>query len=383
MKKDTNPLRTKMRSERVTIDGKMLGKEPAWNASDIPTEDGQRKIEYIKAASWYNYDHKPKDFVPYVFQYAKDLGYKDSDIKAMKKLPDWRVSNYLGKLSKILSRGWVYTPEEIEVHKKEFNTLIAEGKRVATQVEDKPAVISPAERTKNNLLSTVVRDWDLLVDEWCKGNYKVEFNAYNLFKNYGLKANAVGYFDGIVRPDYELLYDAYHKKCEQAMEAYAHVTRPFQKKMLQLMESIFNDLESIKAASKQTRLPRAKKPKASDKQVAKLKYKQEDVNSKLVSINPVMIPGQSRLYTYNVKTRKLTEYVCTSVGGFLVHGTSIKNFDASLSRTATLRKPEDVLPIVMKKSATQIDKAFNAIKTKVSVPNGRINEDTILLRVVT
>ena len=58
----------------------------------------------------------------------------------------------------------------------------------------------------------------------------------------------------------------------------------------------------------------------------------------------------------------------------------IKNFDDS-SRTATLRKPEDVLPLILSKTEKQIEKVWDGITTKINKPTGRINSDCILMRV--
>lgn len=370
------------KATRLTIDDKMLGDEPAWIASDVPTDPILRKLEYARASYYYSYLLKTKDFIPYVLDYAQVLGYTPAQIKVIKNVPDWKIVEHLGRQAKLYSRGWVYTEAEIESQRQHYNALYKEGLQTAEAESVTILPLSIAERTQLNVMNTIALDWDIIVNEWMKNNYSQEFNTYQLFKQYNLKQNAANYFESLVRLEYDVLKDAYNKTCEQAVEAYSHITRPFQKKMLQLMEAIFTDLESIKASAKQTRMPRAKKPKASDKQVAKLKFKVEDINSKLVSINPVMIPGASRLYVYNIKNRKLTEYVCTAVGGFVVSGSSIKNFDQALSRTCTLRKPEDVLSHVIKKSVTQVNKLWDSFTTKMTIPNGRINEDCILLRVV-
>ena len=52
------------------------------------------------------------------------------------------------------------------------------------------------------------------------------------------------------------------------------------------------------------------------------------------------------------------------------------------TRKIRLRKPEDFLHIVQSKSLKLIDKAWATLTTKESKPNGRINADCILIRVV-
>jgi len=151
--------------------------------------------------------------------------------------------------------------------------------------------------------------------------------------------------------------------------------------MLNTMELIFSDLDKLKVANKATKIPRAKKPKASDVQIKNLKYKTEDIDNKVSSINPVMIPGKEVLFVYNIKSKKLIQYVTNSTKGFEIAGTTIKNVCEEQSRATTLRKPDEMLPIVLSKSIKQIDKqVWDVVTTKINIPNGRINNDCILLR---
>ena len=129
-------------------------------------------------------------------------------------------------------------------------------------------------------------------------------------------------------------------------------------------------------------MPRAKKPKTSDKQVERLQYKQEDIDAKLASINPVVIPGKNKLWVYNTKQRTLAEYSTDSAHGFEVSGTTIKNFEDGSSRITKLRKPDDILPEILNRTERQIDKIWGTLTTKINKPTGRINKDCILLRVL-
>ena len=147
-----------------------------------------------------------------------------------------------------------------------------------------------------------------------------------------------------------------------------------------MFDDMFKDMDKLKQSFRAQRLPRAIKRKTSDEQVTNLQYLNECEDSKLASINPVLIPGKAKLWVYNTKQRRLTEYVTTATDGFLVAGTSIKNHDEKLSKTATLRKPDDMLPIVLGKTEKQLEKFWKDITTKISSPNGRINKDCILMR---
>ena len=76
----------------------------------------------------------------------------------------------------------------------------------------------------------------------------------------------------------------------------------------------------------------------------------------------------------------MIEYITHSTTGFEVSGTSIKNFDKE-SRQATLRKPDEILPMILNKTEKQIEKIWDTLTTKIDKPTGRVNADCILMRV--
>ena len=146
---------------------------------------------------------------------------------------------------------------------------------------------------------------------------------------------------------------------------------------------MLSDLDRIKSASKASRNVKIKGSVAIDKQVSKMQYKKEDADYKIVSVNPIQIPNKNRLYTFNCKYKVVTEYVTDSPNGFIISGSTIKNFNKATSRSVTLRKPLDFLPSFLSRTPKQIDDLWKLyITTKTFVPNGRINKDTVLLRIL-
>ena len=239
--------------------------------------------------------------------------------------------------------------------------------------------LSPMERLQKKISNTVMQDLLDLEDSWMEGE-KTSLDLYALFKKHGLGASATLPVREVVEGwllDYE---DAYNKSCPDAVEGYSHLKRPELNRRIKVCNEMLSDLDRIKSAAKATRKTRIKAPKTADKQVRKVQYKKEDSEFKLVSIPPMQIIGKTRLFAFNCKTRVLTEYVTTSVSGFEITGSTIKNFDTVNSRKTKLRKPDQFLPDILKKTPKQINDIFKNITTKISVPNGRINKDTILLR---
>jgi len=91
--------------------------------------------------------------------------------------------------------------------------------------------------------------------------------------------------------------------------------------------------------------------------------------------------GAKELWIFNTKTRKLGKYVAKEFSELTVKGTSIVNFDEAKSVQKTLRKPEEQLKEFKSAGKVQLRKFLEDIKAVDIKLNGRINEDTILLKV--
>jgi hypothetical protein len=103
---------------------------------------------------------------------------------------------------------------------------------------------------------------------------------------------------------------------------------------------------------------------------------------KLVSINPADILGAGELWIFNTKTRKLGKYVAAEFQTLGVKGTTITGFDEFKSVQKTIRKPEEKLKEFKAAGKIALRKFLEDVNATDTKMNGRINEDTILLRIV-
>jgi hypothetical protein len=131
-----------------------------------------------------------------------------------------------------------------------------------------------------------------------------------------------------------------------------------------------------------TRKPRVKKPKDAAKQIAKLKYSVNSKEYSINSVNPLKLPFSQVCYTFNTKNRKLSVYKASGSKGFSIKGTTLKDFDESSSLSFTLRKPNDILPLVLSSPPKKLEKLISNIKTKKTPANGRINQHTVILKII-
>ena len=167
-------------------------------------------------------------------------------------------------------------------------------------------------------------------------------------------------------------------------EGYEHLASAKYKSWLKFHKGLVDDAERYHANMKitrQVRKPRAIKIKPAAKLVEKVKYKKEDTEQKLVSINPIDIIKAQSLWVYNTKYRQLSVYHAIDDGGLSVKGTTVTQFDEKKSVSKRLRKPHEVLPKLLGAGKVVLRSFMDDIKTNSTVPTGRINEDVILLRI--
>jgi len=170
-------------------------------------------------------------------------------------------------------------------------------------------------------------------------------------------------------------------KDEQLIEGYSHRTKKQIRNLIAFYQEIMSACDMLAQEAKVNRAPRAKKAQPKEKVVAKLKYKKSDEPMKLVSINPVDIIGAKELWIYNTKTRKLGKYVANEYMELGVKGTTITGFNENTSVCKTLRKPEDKLKEFKAAGKVQLRKFLEDINATDTKMNGRINEETILVKV--
>jgi len=364
---------------------KVIPRRPKIGLSAAPITGTFRKCQY-----YFHSEIDEKTIAKICKEYVNNKFSKD-DAAAILAHPEWNFSIYNGRAAAIF---WMNHGLEFEEPYKDYpkkiyqiyQDMIETGKAILSakksdDAKDKPKPLSPQELLRRKVNMTVGYDIDDLEDQWMN-NEKTDIDLYILFQTHGLKGAAAPY----LRDRIEFMRDEYEaavsKADECAVEAYDHLTAAELKRRLKVVNGMLDDLVKIESASKATRKKRTPKVQTADKQVKALKYlKAENEEYKLVSVDPLSVPGSLRLYTFNVKTRMLSEYVTTSVNGFFVKGTTIQNFDPDQSRCTRLRKPNDFLTHVLKKTPKQIDKEWSKLTTKTVTVNGRINDDTILLRV--
>jgi len=217
------------------------------------------------------------------------------------------------------------------------------------------------------------------VDDYIDNNYKMKYDVYNHMIEIGCKAMHARKMRPFYVDCYNELVDVYNKDDEYYMEAWSHLKPKYHKSMMDFYGTIVDDLDRIIKNSTAQRKPRKKKTLSASRLIKNLKYQQEFIDFKLVSINPEKIIGASELWIYNTRYKTLgVYYAVNSIRGLSVKGCTIQNFDKDTSIQKTARKPQEVLEVLNKRS---LKRQLKDMKTKEQKMTGRINAQTILLGV--
>lgn len=373
-------------SNPLMADEKYTGEEPNFMGVEFKDES-ERKIAMMRAFHYYNYFNNGKVFKKDIIKYAKDeLKYTKDQLELLSVSPDWACQLQSGALLRMRSRGFVIRDSEyLKIHEniKSMERLGVKKLKEDIKEEEKQAkapVISVQDRIKAKVGETILEDLDYILDEWIKGE-SPSIDVYEAMKAHILPAQAAKYVVEWATQYRDELQASIDKLDDQVVEGYSHLSTKRKKEFLKWYEGIIADAQRFGSNTKTVRKARAKKPVSLEKQISKLKYLKESPENKLVSINPSQIIGATELWTYNVKYKALTRYIAESGMGFEIKGTTLIKYDTNTSQTRKLRKPEQTLAEVLSSAKTKGIKAFSALTTKPSVPNGRINEDTIILKV--
>ena len=377
-KRITNPL---------MVDEKYTGEEPSFVGVEFKDES-DRRVKMMKAFFYYNYFNSGKHFKKDLIKYAKDeLKFTKDKLELLDIAPDWTSELQSGALLRMRSRGLALLDNEIERVNTNIEKMLAHGVRKSTEVKDdgeddkpKAPVITIQDRIKNKANETVVGDLEDMLDQWIMGE-SPKIDVYEAMKAAILPAQAARYVSDWAEKHLVEIQGAINKIDPQLVEGYSHLTPKRKKEFVSWFESIIADAQRFGTNTKTVRKARVKKPVSLEKQLSKLKYLKESPENKLVSINPSLIIGATELWTYNVKYKALTRYIADSGLGFEIKGTTLTKFDQSTSQSRTLRKPEETLSEVLSSSKTKAAKLFASLTTKPKEPNGRMNEDTIILKV--
>ena len=388
---------TKLKKAAIAIrqnKGKDLS--PRWDGADEWT--GEQFTRHFRVAmEYYRLEFSNKDLKPKVLEWMKTQGWHADTIKEFKQTKDSRCSGTMGGLAACLLRGMP------EIHsgfnegrdtskwlENAINEVLKQGKNDNEDEpeegeEVKPVVAQPTiqERVRESSLA-MTEEIESAIESFQVDPEAFDpkaFKVLNLLKGRQAKAAHARIIRDFYTRNYDELQEAALGKDEQLKEGYSHLSKGQLKKIITFYSEIVSACDMLMQEAKVNRKPRKTKAVSKDKLVAKLKFMKQDDKLKVVSVNPADIIGSKELWVFNTKTRKLGKYIAAEFTDLGIKGTTITGFDESKSVQKTLRKPEEQLKEFKAAGKVALRKFLEDIKAVDIKLNGRINEETLLLKV--
>jgi hypothetical protein len=358
-----------------------MGNEPSWTLQDINNEQG----DISGAFTWYNYSCTKKDAKEFVLDYLKATNKSKDIILAFKALPESKYVVQFGWLARMFSLGFQPSEKTKEFFNRNFKELLALGNNILKSdplpVEEDAPKVNIQDRIREKA-SEEAGEIEGLIDDFVMSGCKNAPDMDSYFKSRSLSSVVMKKVCDVFIDRSKEIESVITTDDPQIKEGYSNFTKTELRKFKDFLDAIVVAANKGAETNKPTRKKRKVKEKPASIVVAKMNYMKEFEELQLKSVLPEKMIGASQVWTYNTKTKLLGVYNSDNAKGINVKGSTLQNFNADTSVGKRLRKPEVVLPDLLGAGKIRIKKILPELTTKEAPLTGRMNSDTIIVRVI-
>jgi len=359
-------------------DTKYMGEEPFFPLQ--PDEKG-RTLALTYGFTWYNRFYGKKDAKELLCLYLEHND-RTTEAKHIRKVHESEFLMTLCWLARMTMRG-------LELNEHESLTLENEISRLYKLVH-KPEVVEKEPTNRPNVQEIMrekafdaAGELESIFDDWITEG-KVTQKTVDIVAKFSVLPQHIPLIVDIWKRKFDEFNEVSEGNDEQLNEAYSYLGKVKLRNTIKFIEQVLSDLNSYISIKKASKAPRKRKAVPVEKIVSKLKYLKvfKDPANKLdlISVHPTKLHGASEAWVYDTAKRKMHHYIADEYSKvFTVKGNTVLGFDNNASEMKTLRKPgEQIKEIMGSKPAAR--KYFKDIKAVGAVPNGRFNENMIILK---
>ncbi len=337
------------------------------------------KLQMMQTLNWYSQNKTSKDAEKWAQDYFKKK-LKVDPPESIKHAPDT-----FGYICRIVLNGGSLDVKNLTWFENEIEKINEQSKRPKKVVVVKDDNAVPAVTIQDRIREKAhecIGELEGQFDDYVISDFKADANPYAIMHTMNIKSVHVKTIVDFAKRRRTEFDEVLNTTDKELKEAYSNFTKPQLKKIIAWCDQIILDTQKVMGAAQQNRKPRKRKVKSPEELVAKIKVLDKYDDLKLISVATKDIIGALQLWVYNVKQRKLGCYHAEDAGGLSVKGTTITNFSESKSIQKRLRKPEVTLPEVLKGGKVALRNLMDGVKAVEAPLTGRVNSDTILVRIL-
>jgi len=362
----------------------------------MPTDDFQKSKYYVQ------YETESREWVAEIKDYCKKHLDKKKN-QAINALPDWKVGfgSHWAVCAYYLNNGITVPEPYSSSFIKRIDSLIEEGSGLLKKTKKpKAETLNIQQRIFQQSLENCEKIEDWLETRFANPNgfdpdsfdVRTHFVAKQVSQAHARKIKSM--YEPILeemiavsklpsQAKINAIVDERERdEMMQLKEGYGGIKKSHREKYQQALEKIISNCDLIIDGAKAKRKPRTRKAPSKEKLVANVKYCETDSKYQITSVNPIDLLDSKEVWIFNTKTRKLGKYVADNTSGTMsVKGTSLVGFDTEASIQKTLRKPEETLKKFKSTGKVGLRKFMDEINTTDTKLNGRLNADTVLLKI--
>jgi hypothetical protein len=361
---------------------KWHGDEPIYKKTISVKND----VEFGRLLNWYNFMAEDKHKDKWLTDYMKLSGYSKNDINHIMNLEALGAvcKNSAAILARIESNGTSFSGELTNIVRNKINYALSfNQKKVSVDVETEK-VVSIQDRVKALAEPHIITIDDEIHTWYHERKTKIDFSLYSYLQRNQLNAQICNHISALIVKIHDEHAEMLEGTDEQLNEAYSYLPNASKKAIMKNLIACMEDIKRFIGNTKASKPKKSRKKKevTASKLINKVKYQREFNKLKIKSIMPESIVGCQQLWLYNTKYNHLSVYNSIDANGLSVKGTTLVNYDTTSSMKKTIRKPEEVIQTVLNGAKGYLKKLLLDIKTKPIEVNGRINEDTIILKAI-
>lgn len=361
------------------VDLKFTGPMPEWQDMHLISTE-EHKSRWRRGKDFYYYHHTIKELRPFIVELFGPTWSKDQH-KMFDAVKDCWVLPQLGAVCKMILDGAKWPEGSKEWAEQQIAQIMDRGAaELAVKVVDEPKKAKVVDVKEQ--LSEIIGDIEEIEDTLIRTGKVPAINFLNWLRQKNVSQNLIDEVIFFYAERFDEIVRAKAGKDAQLKEAYSHYKKKDWDNWYNWYNKILTDLDAFKRVKAAAKKVRQVKPPSPAKLVKKLKYQKKDESLNITSVDPTEIVDATQIWVYNTKTRKIGVYNASEMDQRLtVKGSTLMGWDPKTSIAKTLRKPKEQIGDFVRANKVQLRTFLDKIKTTSINMTGRINEQTLILRV--